>query len=170
MTRDEILAEMFQVKKDLDAFNNARDVMGRRMGEMELEDPSRLEDFEQWAVTQVVMNGFTLALDIPIQAPHLFAVLDQIDEQVIDATGRIYLSKDARLSPLAFRAMYPRYPDWLQIKNTIYLKLFFKYNCHMNKTKLTIDEIADINPEAMLADGFDAPEVPAVSLSRQFVE
>tara|TARA_B100000287_G_scaffold388448_1_gene397734 strand:+ start:78 stop:338 length:261 start_codon:yes stop_codon:yes gene_type:complete len=25
----------------------------------------------------------------------------------------------------------------------------------MNKTKLTIDEIADINPEAMLADGFD---------------
>ena len=25
----------------------------------------------------------------------------------------------------------------------------------MNKTKLTIDEIAEINPEAMLADGFD---------------
>ena len=25
----------------------------------------------------------------------------------------------------------------------------------MIKTKLTIDEIADINPEAMLADGFD---------------
>ena len=25
----------------------------------------------------------------------------------------------------------------------------------MNKTKLTIDEIADINPEAMLADGLD---------------
>ena len=25
----------------------------------------------------------------------------------------------------------------------------------MNKTKLTIDEIADINPEAMMADGFD---------------
>tara|TARA_B100001564_G_scaffold355385_1_gene367609 strand:+ start:765 stop:1025 length:261 start_codon:yes stop_codon:yes gene_type:complete len=25
----------------------------------------------------------------------------------------------------------------------------------MDKTKLTIDEIADINPEAMMADGFD---------------
>ena len=25
----------------------------------------------------------------------------------------------------------------------------------MEKTKLTIDEIAEINPEAMLADGFD---------------
>tara|TARA_R100001443_G_scaffold58369_1_gene68939 strand:+ start:3572 stop:3832 length:261 start_codon:yes stop_codon:yes gene_type:complete len=25
----------------------------------------------------------------------------------------------------------------------------------MNKTKLTIDEIAEINPEAMMADGFD---------------
>tara|TARA_R110002051_G_scaffold302002_1_gene370257 strand:+ start:282 stop:581 length:300 start_codon:yes stop_codon:yes gene_type:complete len=29
------------------------------------------------------------------------------------------------------------------------------YNCDMEKTKLTIEEIAEINPEAMMADGLD---------------
>lgn len=60
--RDDILREARHVEKDLRAFREARDVLGRRMGAMEEEDPKRLETFEQWAVTQVVMNGFIIAI------------------------------------------------------------------------------------------------------------
>ena len=37
----------------------------------------------------------------------------------IDAGGRIYLAKDARLSPESFRAMYPCYGEWLKVKNAV---------------------------------------------------
>jgi decaprenylphospho-beta-D-ribofuranose 2-oxidase len=60
--------------------------------------------------------GFTLALDIPIHSDKLFTCLDILDEIVICAGGRVYLAKDARLKPEAFRAMYPRYPEWLAVK------------------------------------------------------
>lgn len=62
------------------------------------------------------LSGLTLALDIPIGNEKLFICLDELDAMVIDAGGRIYLAKDARLKPEAFRAMYPRYPEWLAIK------------------------------------------------------
>ena len=60
--RDQLLREARHVEKDLIAFREARDVLGRRMGEMEADDPKRLEEFEQWACTQVVMNAFILAI------------------------------------------------------------------------------------------------------------
>lgn len=60
--RDSILKEAHHVEKDLVAFREARDVLGRRMGEMETDDVKRLEEFERWACTQVVMNGFVLAI------------------------------------------------------------------------------------------------------------
>jgi FAD/FMN-containing dehydrogenase len=62
------------------------------------------------------LSGFTLALDMPIRNEKLFTCLDELDALVIDAGGRIYLAKDARLKPEAFRAMYPRYPEWLATK------------------------------------------------------
>lgn len=62
------------------------------------------------------LNGFTLAVDIPISNEKLFTCLNKLDEMVIDAGGRVYLAKDARLTPEAFRAMYPRFPEWLAVK------------------------------------------------------
>jgi decaprenylphospho-beta-D-ribofuranose 2-oxidase len=35
---------------------------------------------------------------------------------VLDAGGRIYLGKDAFVDGATFRAMYPRLPEWLEIK------------------------------------------------------
>jgi FAD/FMN-containing dehydrogenase len=57
--------------------------------------------------------GYTLALDIPLSHPTLFEKLDALDKIVIRFGGRVYLAKDARLSPSLFRAMYPEYPQWI---------------------------------------------------------
>ena len=65
------------------------------------------------------MAGYTLALDLPIRDEGLFTLLNDLDEIVLQHGGRVYLAKDARLSAASFRAMYPRYEEWLKIKNAI---------------------------------------------------
>ncbi len=65
------------------------------------------------------MAGYTLALDLPIRDEGLFALLNKLDEIVLRHGGRVYLAKDARLSADSFRAMYPRYGEWLKIKNAV---------------------------------------------------
>ena len=52
-------------------------------------------------------RGYTLALDVPFRGPATLRALDRLDELVIGFGGKVYLTKDARLSPAAFRAMYP---------------------------------------------------------------
>jgi decaprenylphospho-beta-D-ribofuranose 2-oxidase len=52
------------------------------------------------------MRGYTLALDFKI-VPRLFPLLDELDRIVVDHGGRLYLSKDARMSPATLRAGYP---------------------------------------------------------------
>ena len=63
--------------------------------------------------------GYTLALDLPIRDNSLFELLNKLDEIVLRRGGRVYLAKDARLSAESFRAMYPRYTEWLKIKNAV---------------------------------------------------
>lgn len=65
------------------------------------------------------MEGFTLALDLPIRDEGLFAALDRLDKIVLQYGGRVYLAKDARLSAKAFHTMYPRYAEWLKIKQSV---------------------------------------------------
>ena len=62
------------------------------------------------------ITGYTLTLDIPIRDAGLFAFLDRLDEIVLKFDGRVYLAKDARLSPASFRAMYPRFAEWQRVK------------------------------------------------------
>lgn len=61
--------------------------------------------------------GYTLALDLPIRDAGLFTLLNQLDQIVLQHGGRVYLAKDARLSPETFRSMYPRYEEWLKVKS-----------------------------------------------------
>jgi len=62
--------------------------------------------------------GHTLALDIP-WTNDLPAFVRELDEITLRHDGRVYLAKDALLSPENFRAMYPRFEEWMEIKNRL---------------------------------------------------
>jgi decaprenylphospho-beta-D-ribofuranose 2-oxidase len=65
------------------------------------------------------MPGWTLALDLPVGSEELDRLLDDLDEQVLAAAGRIYLAKDSRLAPDTFRAMYPGVDRFLEVKRKV---------------------------------------------------
>jgi decaprenylphospho-beta-D-ribofuranose 2-oxidase len=62
------------------------------------------------------LAGYTLSLDFAMRGPPLFDLLKKLDEIVLRHGGRVYLAKDACLDAGTFRAMYPRYRNWQQIK------------------------------------------------------
>lgn len=53
------------------------------------------------------MPGTTLALDFPILGDETFKLLDRLDAIVMEARGRVYPAKDARMSPASFARGYP---------------------------------------------------------------
>lgn len=63
--------------------------------------------------------GWTLAADIPASTPGLGRVLDELDEVVADAGGRLYLAKDSRQSPEMFRRTYPELPAWQAVRHAL---------------------------------------------------
>ncbi|MBI4534033.1 MAG: FAD-binding oxidoreductase, partial [Candidatus Melainabacteria bacterium] len=64
------------------------------------------------------MSGYTITLDMPIR-PGLMEFLNELDGIVLKHGGRVYLAKDARLTPGVFREMYPKLTRWLAVKSAV---------------------------------------------------
>jgi decaprenylphospho-beta-D-ribofuranose 2-oxidase len=62
------------------------------------------------------MEGYTLAMDLPVTNPELFIFLGRLDEIVREHGGRVYLAKNPQLKPEILRTMYPRLVEWERIK------------------------------------------------------
>ncbi|MFG2603708.1 FAD-binding protein [Streptomyces sp. NPDC048514] len=60
--------------------------------------------------------GWTLTVDIPAALPGLAAFLDELDEAVAAAGGRVCLAEDSRLRPDLLGAMYPRVADFRDLR------------------------------------------------------
>ncbi|MEU8028314.1 FAD-binding oxidoreductase [Streptomyces sp. NPDC049099] len=65
------------------------------------------------------LPGWTLALDVPAGLPGLAAFLDDLDEEITAAGGRIRLAGDARLRPGLLAAMYPRVADFRALRTRL---------------------------------------------------
>ncbi len=65
------------------------------------------------------IEGWTLALDVPLGPPQLPKVLDQLDQMVAEADGRLYLAKDSRVSAELLRAMYPSLDSLNEVRRLI---------------------------------------------------
>lgn len=60
--------------------------------------------------------GISVALDLPMHGEETQAVTDALNEVVIEAGGRIYLTKDALTRPDHFRAMESRFDAWNAVR------------------------------------------------------
>lgn len=70
------------------------------------------------------LEGYTLALDFKIEK-RLFRLLDDLDRIVADHGGRIYLTKDARMSTAMFRRCYPRWREFQTLRKGLGAHLKF---------------------------------------------
>jgi decaprenylphospho-beta-D-ribofuranose 2-oxidase len=65
------------------------------------------------------MPGWTLTMDLPAHADGLTHLVNDLDDLVIEAEGRIYLAKDAVSKPEVITAGYPELARWREIRERV---------------------------------------------------
>ena len=71
------------------------------------------------------MRGFTLAIDFPASSG-VFQLLDELDEIVIEYGGRVYLTKDARMSRQMIEQSYPLLGEFRRLRREYRMDECFK--------------------------------------------
>jgi decaprenylphospho-beta-D-ribofuranose 2-oxidase len=61
------------------------------------------------------IEGYTLALDFRNE-PSVFPLLEDLDQRVLHYGGRLYLSKDARMSEATFKRSYVRWQEFEEVR------------------------------------------------------
>lgn len=64
-------------------------------------------------------EGVTLALDFPNHGDALERLFQRLDALTLEAGGRVYLGKDARLPRDTFRRMYPGWEAWKSVRDAL---------------------------------------------------
>ncbi len=64
------------------------------------------------------LPGWTLAVDLPVRRG-LSRLLNELDDVVIGAGGRVYLAKDSRTNSHALQAMYPRLSEFESVRSAV---------------------------------------------------
>ena len=67
------------------------------------------------------IEGYTLALDFRLNV-HVLSLLDRLDKLVLEYGGRIYLTKDARMSEVTFKQGYPLWEQFEEIRQKYHAK------------------------------------------------
>lgn len=62
--------------------------------------------------------GWTLAVDVAVR-PGLDRLFARLDELVLSAGGRVYLTKDSRLDASTLRDMYPRLAEFSRVRSSV---------------------------------------------------
>jgi len=70
------------------------------------------------------MEGYTLALDFAIR-PGVLEVLNRLDNLVLEHGGRLYLTKDVRMSEATFKQGYPNWKTFDELRAQIGAKEIF---------------------------------------------
>ena len=70
-------------------------------------------------------QGYTLALDFKMNSGTL-SLLNRLDEIVLDYGGRIYLTKDARMSEKTFKTGYPKWEEFEKVRSKYGAKHVFQ--------------------------------------------
>jgi decaprenylphospho-beta-D-ribofuranose 2-oxidase len=65
------------------------------------------------------VNGWTLAVDFSAKRKSFISALNEFDEKIIEVGGRVYLTKDSRMSKQMFQRMYPQVHEWKTIKRSL---------------------------------------------------
>jgi FAD/FMN-containing dehydrogenase len=71
-------------------------------------------------------EGLTLALDFPNRGQTTLDLLDELDNLVEQAGGRVYPAKDARMSPASFQLYYPQWKEFLRYIDSRFSSSFWR--------------------------------------------
>lgn len=70
--------------------------------------------------------GLSLALDFPNRGADTLELLDRLDRIVMEAGGRVYPAKDARMSPAAFKSGYRRWGELEARRDPLFSSSFWR--------------------------------------------